>query len=84
MKIATALLSSALLLFGGLGLQAGQDDKTADAAIIAAQLPSYPLNVCPISGEELGGMGDPINLVVEGKLVRVCCNGCVKRAPRSS
>lgn len=51
----------------------------SDADIIAQQLPSYPLDTCPISGEKLGSMGDPVDLVVEGRLVRLCCGGCKKK-----
>ena len=49
-----------------------------EAAIVKAQKPSYPLTSCVVSGEALGSMGDPIELVVEGRLVRLCCKGCVK------
>ncbi len=85
MKITTALLSTALLLFSGFALAAQDDtaaakgnDKAADADVIAAQLPSYPLETCAVSGEGLGEMGDPIDLVVEGRLIRLCCEGCIK------
>ena len=78
MKIATALLSTALVLAGSLTLNAADENKTTDADVIAAQLPSYPLTTCPISKEALGEMGEPINLVAEGRLIRVCCKGCVK------
>lgn len=47
-----------------------------DAKIIEAQLPTYPMNTCPVSGEELGGMGDAVNVVVMNRLVRLCCNMC--------
>ncbi len=47
-----------------------------DAAIIAEQFPTYPFDTCVVSGEELGGMGDPYDIVHEGKLVRLCCQGC--------
>ncbi len=49
-----------------------------DAAVIKAQLPSYPLEGCAVSGKELGSMGDPINYVHGTRLVRFCCKGCVK------
>jgi hypothetical protein len=49
-----------------------------DAAIIEAQKKDYPLTTCPISGEELGGMGEPLDLVVGHRLVRLCCKGCKK------
>ena len=47
-----------------------------DAAIIKQQLPFYPLLTCPVSGEELGGMGDPVDIVYNNRLVRFCCKGC--------
>jgi len=50
-----------------------------DKAVIAAQLASYPLKTCPVSGEELGGMGEPLNMVHGTRLVRLCCKGCVKK-----
>ena len=48
-----------------------------EAAVVAAQKPSYPLATCAVSGEELGSMGDPIEHVAGTKLVRFCCKGCV-------
>jgi len=51
-------------------------EKTDEAAVIAAQLPTYPLDTCPISGEKLGGMGDPVDFVYQGRLVRFCCPNC--------
>ena len=47
-----------------------------DAPIVAAQLPLYPLEKCPVSGEPLGSMGAPANFVWDGRLVRFCCAGC--------
>ena len=49
-----------------------------DEAVIAAQGKDYPLKTCPVSKEDLGGMGEPVNVVVAGRLVRLCCNGCKK------
>ena len=48
-----------------------------DAAVIASQLPSYPLSTCPISGEKLDDKA--FNLVVDGRLVRTCCEDCAKK-----
>jgi hypothetical protein len=48
-----------------------------NAAVIQAQLPTYPLQTCVVSGEKLGGMGNPVNYVHEGRLVRFCCSGCI-------
>ena len=32
--------------------------------------------VCPVSGELLGKMGEPIKLDVQGREVWICCAGC--------
>jgi YHS domain-containing protein len=48
-----------------------------DAAVIAKQLPNYPLETCPVLGGKLGGMGEPVNYVYQGRLVRFCCAGCI-------
>lgn len=49
-----------------------------DAAVLAQQAPHYPLKTCPVSGEELGGMGEPYEVVVGNRLVRLCCESCEK------
>lgn len=48
-----------------------------DKKIIAQQKPLYPLETCVVSGEKLGGMGDPIDIVYGNRLVRFCCKGCI-------
>lgn len=35
---------------------------------------------CPVNGDELGSMGDPIPVVLNGQTIYVCCKGCTKRA----
>ena len=47
-----------------------------DALIIAQQKQNYPLKSCPVSGQELGKMGGPVDLVYGNRLVRLCCGGC--------
>lgn len=50
-----------------------------DTAVVAAQGAGYVLAACPVSGEEYGGaMGEPVDVVVAGRLVRLCCKGCKK------
>lgn len=48
-----------------------------DEAAKEAQREDYPMDVCPISGEELGSMGDPVELVLAGRLIKLCCAGCL-------
>lgn len=50
-----------------------------DQAIIDDQLADYPMDTCPVSGEKLGGMGEAVNHVVGNRLVRLCCEKCVKK-----
>ena len=50
-----------------------------DAKLVQQQLPFYPLETCPVSGEELGGMDEPIDFVYRNRLVRFCCKGCVRK-----
>lgn len=55
-----------------------------DAAGTAAQKKNprhgdpYMLDVCPVSKEKLGSMGDPIVKVHKGRELRFCCKGCIK------
>ena len=37
----------------------------------------YLLDVCPVSGEKLGSMGEPIAKTVNGRRFRLCCAGCI-------
>ncbi len=53
-----------------------------DAAIVKQQADAYPLEVCAVSGEKLGGMGEPVSLVVDNRLVKLCCKGCVDEAKK--
>lgn len=46
-------------------------DLQLAAAAIARQ------KICPVSGQPLGSMGDPLALNVNGQRVFVCCAGCV-------
>ena len=49
----------------------------SDEAIIKAQSAIYPLKKCVVSGEDLGSMGDAVNFVHEGTLIKLCCDHCV-------
>jgi hypothetical protein len=35
---------------------------------------------CPVTGEELGSMGEPVPVTLKGKTVYVCCRGCAGKA----
>ncbi|NDE84823.1 MAG: hypothetical protein EB056_02135 [Verrucomicrobia bacterium] len=70
-----------------LPLQAADVPQTPKAQIAktpeektqaAEQAKTYPLTTCLVSGDKLGGMGETIDCLYEGKLVRFCCKGCIK------
>jgi len=50
--------------------------EALDKAVAAAQGKSYVLPDCPVSGEEFGSMGKPQDMVIAGRLIRVCCGDC--------
>lgn len=60
--------------------EAGPTQAELDEAVVVAQKPFYPLSVCVVSGEALDSKSGPIDLVVDGQLVRVCCQGCTRSA----
>lgn len=49
-----------------------------DRAAIEQQGTDYPLTTCPVSKDKLGDMGEIKDLVIAGRLIRLCCAGCVK------
>lgn len=60
----------------GMEDDAGHDmDKPAVAD--AAWTGPFPLATCPVSGQNLGSMGDPIVKKYDGREVRFCCGGCI-------
>jgi hypothetical protein len=53
--------------------------KTPEEKAKAADLvKSYPLTTCVVSHDSLGGMGETVDALYEGRLIRFCCKGCVK------
>lgn len=67
-----------ILLGTSPSVQAEEGGKD-DAAAIAKQTETYPLKTCVVTGEGLGSMGNPHDVLHEGRLVRFCCKGCVKK-----
>jgi hypothetical protein len=41
-------------------------------------LDHYPLDVCVVSSQKLGSMGEPYSIKYQGKTVKLCCSKCVK------
>ncbi len=53
--------------------------KKIDEQIVKSQMDFYPLTTCPITGEELGAMGDPVDYVYNNRLIRFCWKACVPK-----
>ena len=78
------------VLLGSLSLGHSEENKSAapktaqivktpeDKAKVAELAKSYPLNTCVVSHDSLGGMGETVDALYEGRLIRFCCKGCVK------
>lgn len=65
--LAVASMSAVLLLFN------------LPVPATAAEVRSYPLQVCLVTGNELGSMGKVITKVHEKQEVKLCCKPCVKK-----
>lgn len=71
MKNLIALIALGLAM--SLNLHA-QETKPAEAAP-----KPYKLDTCAVSGEKLGGMGDPFTFVHKDHEVKLCCKSCKKK-----
>jgi len=67
-------ITAIILLLGTLAL-AGQTSSqgTPDSTKVVA------LNntICPVSQAKIGNMGKPVTVTYKGKIVQLCCTGCV-------
>ncbi len=64
----------------GMEDHTGHDMRKPEAEIATTDAPwtgAYALDTCPVSGEKLGSMGDPIVKKYDGREVRFCCGGCI-------
>jgi YHS domain-containing protein len=52
----------------------GADTPSADPP----QAKPYTLDTCIVSGEKLGGMGEAVVVVRDGREIKFCCKGCIK------
>lgn len=67
MKLIVSYIAITLLLCGS---------ALAETPAPTADLP-YPIDYCLVSGEKLGGMGEPVKIDYEGREIRFCCDNCV-------
>lgn len=58
-----------------VGCQMGGDSEPSKGSGMMTQT-AYPLTTCVVSGHELGEMGEPVVVELEGREVRLCCAAC--------
>ncbi len=75
MKTIITFASLALLSFSCTERETTATDTTTGTMAATAATP-YPLDVCIVSGEKLGSMGEPIVIVHEGREIKFCCAEC--------
>lgn len=71
--ILTAAIAHVLLVLG----VAAPSTPVLDSSQVAKEVGTYPLTICPVSGQKLGSIGAPHVVRHEGREVRFCCKGCV-------
>ena len=59
-------------------LQAVIAKTPEEKAKVEAQMASYPLKTCLVSGDDLGSMGETVNTLYGDRLIRFCCKGCLR------
>jgi len=51
----------------------------ATPAVTTGAVKPYPLDVCLVSGEKLGEMGEPHVITYEGQQIKFCCKSCLPK-----
>lgn len=72
-KKSTILAITAIV---ALGLAACREKGAEESA---ESKDSITQTVCPVSGEELGSMGEPVVMTHDGKEVKLCCKNCIEK-----
>ncbi len=78
MKILKNLLGAILLSGLSLTVGAWAAEHGSHQGHTDSKLKPYPLKTCVVSGEKLGGMGDPYVYQYQDREIKFCCKGCVK------
>jgi len=83
MRSLNILILSSLVLVIGCAQEeepnkpAVTDQPTTQPAKSDTGAANYPVEICIVSGEKLGSMGDRIDVESKSLVVTVCCSGCV-------
>ncbi len=74
----TTLILLSPLAFVSCNKETAEVDPNTPVTSDAAVKP-YPLDVCLVSGEKIGSMGEPIVINHEGQEIKFCCDKCVPK-----
>jgi hypothetical protein len=80
----TRLNPAAAVSYFGAGSRGASPSATPTARVAPASLSAQDQlivdrqKLCPVTGQPLGSMGAPVPVVVEGRTVFVCCEGCAE------
>lgn len=55
-----------------------QDEGASGEAVESAQPTEAGNKICPVSGEEIGSMGEGFKIEYNGVIYNLCCPGCEK------
>ena len=45
----------------------------------SASVKPYPKDICVVTGNKLGSMGDPVREVYQGQEMKFCCKACIAK-----
>lgn len=57
----------------------GKPTMTISTATAADNEPIAKQNICPVMDEPLGGMGQPVKVMIGETPIFLCCKGCIKK-----
>ncbi len=81
-NLLTAFLAALLLVSLGNTQAIGQQEQTSDQQTAESNLTDEDRlqivvqKICPVSGSELGSMGEPVKVRVGEQIAYLCCAGC--------
>jgi YHS domain-containing protein len=79
-SVITTFVVAALSLAASKAETAASTPPAAAASpAIAPRTKPYPLDTCLVSGEKLGKMGKPFEIVHEGQQIKFCCKSCAPK-----
>lgn len=75
----TTILLLSPLAFISCDKKPAEAEAEAPATEETSAAKTYPLDVCLVSGEKLGSMGEPVSIVHEGQEIKFCCDSCLPK-----